>query len=173
MKFVRSVSVLALSAIAFTACEEGVTDVEISDLAGFWNATQFEYADVSGDTVCPGELEIDAIATGGGTLTLDVADGGSFTGSINIPNLTPGPLDIGGTISLLSQEELHIDFNDQTEGYGLFGDFDADFTLVDDVLTFVNEETTFDFPDALEEQACGTDAVRGPVAASLTASFER
>lgn len=170
MKLVHAVSVLALSTFVFTACDEDLTGIEIADLAGFWNATQFEYEDDTGDN--PG-FGVDAITDADGSVTLDVETNGDFTGTINIPGLTPQTLPIGGTISLNSDTELHIDFNETTESYNLFGDFDASFTLVNDVLTFVNDATTFDFPDQLEQCCTQSGQARGRVPATLTATFER
>ena len=153
MKFLRTVGVLALSAFVFTACDDA-TGVEVADLEGNWSATQFEYIDsnVSG-------FSLDAISDAGGSLTLDVAADGSFTGTLSIPGLTVNPntgetitLPIGGSFSI-NGDTLSIDFDSTTEGYGLFGDFDATFTLDGDVLTFTNPATTFDFPDAIEEAA--------------------
>lgn len=166
MKLLRATSVLVLSALALTACDDGDDPTDVvttADLAGSWTATQFEYSDDTGDA--PG-LGIDAIDLGGSVI-LNVQSSGAFTGTINIPQLTPGELPIGGTIAVIDQENLSIDFNATTESYGLFGDFDASFTLVGDVLTFVNDDTSFDFPDAIEPTP------RGAVAATLTASFQR
>lgn len=175
MTFARAVGVIALSALAVTACDDDPTGVQIADLAGFWTATEFTYSDATGDH--PG-FGIDAIATGGGTITLDVTQTGAFSGELSVPGLTVHPVtgetvtvEIGGTISLLDDETLHIDFDQATEQLGFFADFDADFTLVGNVLTFVNEDTTFDFPDPLELQTLGE--ARGPVAATLTATFRR
>ncbi len=175
MKFLRTASVLALAVFAFTAtaCDDSsTTGVEIADLEGMWTATQFEYS----DNATP-SFAIDAVSDAGGSVTLDVAADGSFTGTISIPGLTVNPttgetitLPIGGTISV-DGDSLSVNFNAETEAYGLFGDFDASFELNGDVLTFVNTDSSFDFPDALEEQA-GIGA-RGEVSATLTTRFTR
>lgn len=165
MKLLRTASVLVLSAFALTACDEGVTDVEVADLAGTWNATQFEYTDQEYST-----FSIDAISDAGGSVSLTVQESGAFVGTINIPNLTPGELPIGGTLSI-NGDSLVVDFDANTESYGLFSDFTASFDLDGDVLTFVNDDTTFDFPDTLEEQA-GLP-VREAVPAILSTRFVR
>ena len=165
MKLLRTASVLALSAFALTGCDEGVTDVQVSDLAGTWNATQFEYTDNENPT-----FSIDAISDAGGSVSLTVQESGAFVGTINIPNLTPGELPIGGTLSI-DGGNLVVDFDAQTESYGLFSDFTASFDLAGDVLTFVNDDTSFDFPDTLEEQA-GIGA-REAVPATLSTRFVR
>lgn len=175
MKFARIVSVFVLAIFAVVACdEEGTTGPTVAAFAGFWNATQFQYDDATGDH--PG-FGIDAIGDAGGTVTLDVEESGAFSGTLRIPNLTVNPqtgetitIPIGGTISLIGDNTLSIDFDAATEQFGFFGDFDASYTLTGDVLTFVNEDTSFDFPDQFEEQFA---TVRGRVAATLTARFER
>lgn len=172
MKVLRAASVLVLSAFTLTGCDDA-TGVEIADLAGVWNATQFEYSEIGG-----AGFSIDAITQAQGTVTLDVQANGSFTGTVRIPGLTVNPADgstvtipIGGTISLINDSNLAIDFNSATEALGFFGDFDAAFTLSGDTLTFINEDTQFDFPDALEVQALG--AARGPVPVDLTVTLVR
>lgn len=172
MKFLRTASVLVLSVLVFAGCEDDATGVEIADLAGDWTATQFEYTDNS----IPA-LSLDAISDAGGTVTLSVAESGAFTGTLSIPGLTVDPstgatitVPIGGTFSI-SGDTLSIDFNAATEGLGLFGDFDATFELNGDTLTFVNEDSSFDFPDAIE-QGAGLP-VRGDVSATLTVTVVR
>jgi hypothetical protein len=177
MMFVRALSVALLATFALAACDEDPTGVEIADLAGFWTATEFSYDDQTGDA--PG-FNIDVVsATVGGTVTLDVSESGTFTGTVRIPGLTVDPgtgetitMPIGGTISLISDETLSIDFNAETEQLGFFSDFDADFTLSDNLFTFINEDTTFDYPDAIEETILPGGA-RGAVTVDLRAEFSR
>lgn len=176
MKFARIASLFALATFAVAACdEEGPTGPTVAAFAGFWNATQFQYDDATGDF--PG-FGIDAISQANGTITLNVEESGEFSGTLSIPGLTVDPqtgetitIPIGGTISLIGDNTLSIDFNAATEQFGFFGDFDASYTLTGDVLTFINNDTSFDFPDDFEQQFIGT--TRGSVAATLTAQFER
>lgn len=176
MKLARIASVIVLALFVFAACDDDdPSGPVIADLAGFWNATQFQYDDATGDF--PG-FGIDAIVDGGGTITLDVEESGAFSGTLSIPDLTVDPqtgetitIPIGGTISLIDDNTLSIDFNAATEQLGFFGDFDASYTLTGDVLTFVNDDTSFDFPDDTEQLILGT--TRGIVAVTLTARFER
>lgn len=171
MNRLRTASVLALSALALAACDESTTSVEIADLAGSWSATQFEYADPS----FPG-FSIDAISDAGGTLNVTVQESGAFSGDLRVPGLTVDgtgqtiTVPVGGTFSI-NGSTLSVDFDAATEALGLFGDFDASFDLNGDVLTFTTEDTTFDFPDQLEELA-GIGA-RGPVPADLTVRLVR
>lgn len=171
MKLLRTASVLVLSALVLTACDESTTSVEIADLAGAWTATQFEYS----DQAVPG-FSIDAISDAGGTLNVTVQESGAFTGDLRVPGLTVDgtgqtiTVPVGGTFSI-DGNTLLVDFDAATEALGLFGDFDASFNLNGDVLTFTTEDTTFDFPDQLEELA-GIGA-RGAVPATLTVRLER
>ncbi len=119
-------------------------------------------------------------------MTLDVQSDGAFDGSIRVPGLTVDDqgqtttVPISGTLSV-SGNTLSVDFDAQTLNLlcedpanpdtCLFSSFDATFTLDGDVLTFVNDDTTFDFPDSIEESVLG--GARGPVDATLTATFER
>lgn len=174
MKFVRAATVVALTSVGLQACDDA-TGIVIADLAGFWNATQFEYDDITGDA--PG-FGVDAVADLGGAVTLAIEETGSFTGSVEIPGVTVNPqtgetvpVSIGGTISLIDPSTLRIDFDPDTAALGLFGDFEAAFTLEGDVLTFVSDDTTFDFPDPLEERTFGKS--RGPVAAKLRVTLVR
>jgi hypothetical protein len=179
MKFVRSTAVLVLALFAVAACDEddGMTDVTTADLAGSWVATQFQYSDND-------LLTIDAVSDFDGSVTLDVQSSGAFAGQINVPNLTPGAVPISGTLSIDPDTDvLSVTFDAATlalvcpDPVGspetcLFQSFDATYTLSGDELTFVNDDTSFDFPDALEN-ALLPGGARGVVDATLTATFER
>lgn len=175
MKNFRPAAVLVLSALAMSACDDDdSTGVTIADLEGQWEASSFAYTDAANPN-----FSIDAVQTVGGTVTLDVEENGAFEGTLYVPGLTQNPANpnqtitvpIGGTLRILDQRTLEVDFDGQTESLGLFDDFEADFALNGDVLTWENDDTSFDFPDSLEESA-GLDA-RGDVDATLTATFTR
>ena len=174
MKLNRSLAILALSAFALGGCDDDSTGPVVADLQGEWTATNFAYTDAENQT-----FSLDAVEDAGGEVTLDVAQDGSFTGTLMIPGLTQNPanpsetltIPIGGRLELIDDETLRVDFNGNTEGLGFFSDFDAEYTLDGDVLTWTNEDTTFDFPDDIEESA-GIGA-RGEVDAILTARFTR
>lgn len=167
MKFLRTATVLVLSVFVLTACDDDdtTTSVEVADLAGAWNTTQFEYTDNANPS-----FSIDVISTLNGSLTIDVNETGSFTGEVEIPNVTPGPLPIGGTFSI-SGDSLSVDFNAQTESYDLVDDFDAAFTLSGNVLTLTNNDVTYDFNDTLEAGS-GLE-VRGEVSATVDVVLQR
>lgn len=180
MKFPRTLGVLTLAALALTGCDdEGSTGVEIDSFAGLWNASQFEYTDDTGRTV-PGTgtpVSVDAISLGG-SVVLDVESSGAFTGNVTIPTLTPETgVPVSGTISLVDQNTLSIDFDETTLAIVcatpetcLFSSFDAEYSLNGDVLTFVNDDTEFDF--AAIETFLGLEPA-GTVDATLTVTLER
>lgn len=165
MKFLRTASVVVLAAFALTGCDEDATGVEVADLAGTWNATRFEYTDQATPA-----FSVDVIADLQGTVTLDVGEDGSFTGTIEIVLAETGQVPMAGTFSI-SGDTLSIDFTGQASMAGLVSDIDAAFTLDGDVLTLSNDNVTFDFPDAFEQQA-GLE-VRGEVAAELDVRLTR
>ena len=174
MKLTRSVAVLALSVFALGACDDDSTGPVIADLQGEWTATNFTYTDANIEG-----FSLDAVEDANGTITLDVAQDGSFTGTLFVPGLTQNPANpsetlevpIGGTLDLVDDNTLSVDFDGSTEAFGFFSDFDAEYELDGDVLTWSNDDTTFDFPDEIEEQV-GVP-VREDVDAMLTARFVR
>ena len=150
MKFLRTASVLVLSAFVLTGCDDtNEPEITVADLEGTWDATQFEYTDNENPA-----FSVDVISGLGGTLTIDVASSGSFDGSLNIS---------GDTIS--------VDFDAMTESYGLVSDFDAAFDLNGDVLAFSNDDVSYDFPDQLE-QGAGLEP-RGEVSATVDVELQR
>ncbi|MEJ2503804.1 MAG: hypothetical protein P8177_10915 [Gemmatimonadota bacterium] len=176
MKVLRAASVLLLSSFVLAGCgdDDDPAGVEIADFTGAWTATQFEYEENGG-----AGLSIDAIGPlVGGTVTLDVLSSGAFTGQVRIPGLTVDgtgetiTVPIGGTFGLVTDDILSADFDAATEALGLFEDFQAEFDLNGDVLTFVNDDTEFDFPDQLEASIPGVGA-RPAVPATLTVRLVR
>ena len=178
----RSRTALALVTICLVlaGCGEGdaATDVEIADLAGSWNATEFRFTDTSGRTI-PGTGSAPSldVTSFGGVVTMVIQESGGFTGTINVPTVTPGDVPLSGTITLLGPDSLAVDFDQQTLSLicpapedCLFGSFTSEFTLRGNVLTLVNDDTTFDF--APVEPLYGLEPA-GPVSASLTIRFER
>ena len=160
MKFLRTASVLVLSAFVIVACDdEDTTGIEVADLAGTWDATQFEYTDNDNPT-----FSLDVISDLSGDLTIDVAESGSFTGTLFIPNITADTVPLGGSFSITG-DTLSIDFNSASEMTGLVSDLDAEYQLSGDVLTLTNDGVSYDFPDQLE-QAVGLEP-RGEVSATV------
>ncbi|MFO7892863.1 MAG: hypothetical protein R6U63_03930 [Longimicrobiales bacterium] len=166
MKLLRTASVLVLSAFALTACDDDATGVEIDDLAGLWNATQFEYTDQDNTA-----FSVDVIGDLAGSLSLDVSEDGSFTGTIEIQLLETGPVPMQGTFSI-NGDTLSIDFTGQASAAGLVSNIEAAFTLNGDVLTLTNDDVSFDFPDTFEASTDGIE-VRGEVPAILEVRLSR
>lgn len=170
-------AITALALLAFTSACDDATGVQVADLAGFWNATLFEYDDATGDQ--PG-FGLDVVGDWNGSVTLDIAEDGAFTGSLLIPDVTRVPgtgdlglVEIGGTLSIFDPDSLRFDFDSETEALpgAPLADFTAAFVLAGSVFSFTVESTTFDFPDPFEETYLGTP--RGVVEARLEARFER
>ena len=176
MKLLRTATALVLTALVFTACDS-LTGVSTSDLAGMWDAEEFSYTDNTGRTnpVTNEPLSLDVISDLNGALALDVDENGAFTGTVTIPTVTVDtagntvPAPVGGTLTV-DGDSLKIDFDAATEALGFFGDFGATFTLEEDVLTFTNDATTFNFLP-LEAQLELEPA--GDVSATLQGRFVR
>lgn len=157
MKSIKTAAILLLSVAAISACDDDDDPIGItfSDLVGSWSAQSFVYASADNPA-----LAIDVIGTLNGDLDLTVASNQTFTGTVNVPNLTPGPLPIGGSLALdTGTGTVSVDFDAQTESYDLFEDFTADYQMSSDrnTLTWTYEGTTFDFDqDGDEEDAVVT-----------------
>jgi hypothetical protein len=172
MKVSSATSALLLYACALTGCTDDAMSIEVTDFAGFWTATQFEYEEIGGAA-----LTVDAIDSGGGSVTLDVAPGGAFTGHARVPGLTVDgvgrtvTVPVAGRIEPLSDDVLRIEFDAATEALGFFANVEAGFDLHGNVLTF-DAETEVDFPDSLETSVPGLGA-RAAVPATLTVTMTR
>jgi hypothetical protein len=154
MKHLRAPGLLLL-ATTFAGCggdSTGPTDFD--DLVGSWAAQHFLFTSVANPS-----HQLDLITHMGGAMDLVIHANGTFSGTIFLPDVTPFPLPIGGSLILDSDAgTLDVRFNQQTLSYGLFSDFVADFTLdaSGNVLTWSFGETVFDFPqnpDVGEEAA--------------------
>ncbi len=141
---IASVLLLALSVPLLGGCDEdSVTGLTVKDLAGTWNVTSFAFTSVANPA-----LKQDLIDAGG-SMTLVIQSDGSFSGTFNLPGVTPGALPIAGTVSLDEEAgTMHVRFSEATLIYGLFTDFDAEFTLDEArrILTWSFGPTPFDFP---------------------------
>lgn len=157
MKFIRTVAIVLMSAAAITACDDDddPTTVTFDAFVGSWTAQSFVYASAENPA-----LAVDVIGTLNGTLDVNIASNQTFTGTIDIPNQTPGPLGIGGSLSLNSgQGTIDVDFDAQTESYGFLEDFTADYDISSDgnTVTWTYDGTSFDFDgDQIEEDAVVT-----------------
>ncbi|MGK7310939.1 MAG: hypothetical protein ACN0LA_01765 [Candidatus Longimicrobiales bacterium M2_2A_002] len=167
MKFLRTASVLVLAVFAAAACDDDddATGLVVSDLSGNWNVTQFEYTD-NGNTA----FSVDVITDLGGTVTLNVASDGSFTGTIEVPAAQTGQVPMAGTFTI-SGGTLNIDFTGQASMAGLVSDIAAAYTLSGNTLTLTNDDVNYDFPDSIEIGA-GIGA-RGEVSATVDITLVR
>ncbi len=133
-----------VAALAAGCDDDSVTGLTLRDLAGDWAASAFTFTSVADPS-----HQIDLIANLGGSMTLIMQNNGSFTGTVFLPDVTPIPLPIGGTVALdAAAGTMAVSFDQQTLGYGLFDDFVAEFTLDETrrILTWSFGPTPFDFP---------------------------
>lgn len=171
MKFLRTASVLVLTAFALTACDDdttGTTTLDVSDLAGAWNATQFEYTDNANT-----DFSIDVITDLGGDLNIDVAQSGDFTGGLFVQGVTPDTLPLSGSFSI-SGDTLSIAFSPTSPAVqaGLVSDLDAAYSLNGNVLTLTNDNVDYDFPNSIEAATPGIEE-RGEVPATVDITLNR
>ena len=177
---------LLMCALAAAACD-GSTGLDVATLAGFWNATAFEYEETG-----PAGLVFSAITGADGALTLAIEESGRFTGHVRLPGLAvdtltgePAPVPIGGRLSVLDDGRLAMDLDAANDSLPLFqsiekviGRWDSmgrvlafSFELDQDRLTLAGAGAMYDFPDDQEEQLLG--APRDAVETVLTLTLER
>lgn len=168
MKFLRTASVLVLSVFAVAACDDDddATGLVVSDLSGNWNVTQFEYTDNANTS-----FSVDVISDLSGTVTLDVSNDGSFTGTIEIELIQTGQVPMAGTFTI-SGDTLNIDFTGQASQAGLVSDIAAAYTLSGNTLTLTNDAVSYDFPDPFES-ADPNVTVRGEVSSTVDITLVR
>ena len=145
---------LLLTAAGLTACgDDSVTGLSLKDLAGQWTASSFTFTSVANPA-----HRVDLIGDMGGTMTLSILANGTFSGTINLPGVTPFSLPIGGTVTLdEAAATMDVRFDELTLSYGLFNDFVAAFTLDEArrILTWSFGPTPFNFP---QNPAVGEEA---------------
>ncbi|MFH1679773.1 MAG: hypothetical protein ABIH26_03915 [Candidatus Eisenbacteria bacterium] len=122
--------------------------ITIEDFAGTWNAAAFQMTANANPA-----MMLDLIAIGG-SLTMISGATGAFTATALIPNPQTMELDtipLAGYYSLLSQDSVTIAFTPEIPP--LFTDLSVLFTLDEDTLDILNEDTLFDFDeDGTEEE---------------------
>jgi uncharacterized protein YhdP len=165
MRLFRPAGALLMSAALFTACDDTGTDpIVMADIAGSWEASSFRYTDASNSS-----LSLDIITQAQGSLDVTIQSSGAFSGTVIIPGTTPDDgLPVRGTLTLNADAgTIDVDFDATTEGFGLFSDFTAAFTLNEagTILTWTNSDTSFDFPDQIDP--------RGEVDAVLVVVLEK
>lgn len=168
MKLVRATGFALLLSTGFlTGCDNDGTGPSSDRFVGSWSATSFSYTDASNPA-----LSLDIITHLGGTLAITVAQDLSFTGTLNIPNVTPVALPIGGDISLnAAGDSVTVVWNATTASYTtpdtencpggrLLDDFTASFSFneTETILTITETDADFDFPDQIDPR-CAVPAV--------------
>jgi hypothetical protein len=113
--------------------------ITLADFAGSWSATEYK---VTTKTVPA--FSIDVIDVGG-SFTMAADNAGNYTGTAVIPAELGGPvtLDFAGTIALVTQDTLQVNFNPEIPP--LLTNFRAAFQLSGNTLTVIDSNTTFDF----------------------------
>lgn len=168
MKLIRTTGfALLLSTSFLVGCDDSTGPSTPELFVGAWSATSFSYTDAS-----DASLSLDIITQLGGSLAIVVEDDLSFTGTLNIPNVTPTTLPIGGDISLnAAQDSVTVIWNATTASYmtpdsencpggRLLEDFTASFSFneTQTVLTLTETDADFNFPDQFDPR-CAVPAV--------------
>jgi hypothetical protein len=149
----RAIALLVVAGLVAGCNGDSVTDPP-TGIVGSWNAASFTFTAVANPA-----HQVDLINDLGGSMNLTIQADGTFTGTVHLPDVTPFPLPIGGTVEVNEAAgTLDVHFNEQTLSYGLFTDFTADFTLDEtgQILTWSFGPVPFAFPqnpDAGEEPA--------------------
>ena len=153
MSFLKPWGVLALlPVILFTGCSDDGSEpdlITIADFAGSWETVTYR---VTNSAIPAISLEIISL---GAAMEWDADESGNFTGSAFIPAVLAGQdlnLDVGGTFSLISQDSVVINFVPEIPPF--LTQTRAEFELTGNLLSFIDENSTFDFDgDGTEEAA--------------------
>jgi hypothetical protein len=153
MKFLKWWSILALlPVVLFTGCSDDGSEpdlITIADFAGSWETVTYR---VTNSAIPAISLEIISL---GATMEWTADESGNFTGSAFIPAVLAGQdldLDVGGTFSLISQDSVVINFVPEIPPF--LTQTRAEFELTGNLLSFIDENSTFDFDgDGTEEAA--------------------
>lgn len=153
MRFLKWVCVLTMLPVAILA---GCSDddgsnpdlITIADFEGSWETLTYRVTDAAIPAIT---LEIISL---GASMEWDADDSGNFSGSAFIPAALAGQdldLDIQGTFSLISQDSVLINFNPEIPPF--LTQSRAEFELTGNLLTFKDENSTFDFDGDGNEEA--------------------
>jgi hypothetical protein len=144
MRFLKCMSALALLSVATLAgCGDDGTKpdlITVADFEGSWETLTYRVTNAAIPAVT---LEIISM---GASLEWDADDSGHFTGSAVIPAALAGQdlnLTVQGTFSLISQDSVAINFNPEIPPF--LTQMRAEFELSGNVLTFLDENSEFDF----------------------------
>jgi hypothetical protein len=154
MRLLRRWGVLALLPVAlFAGCSDDDGSepdlITIADFAGSWETLTYR---VTNSAIPAISLEIISL---GAAMEWEADEAGQFTGSAFIPAALAGQdleLDVGGTFSLISQDSVVINFVPEYPPF--LTQTRAEFELTGNLLSFTDEDSTFDFDgDGIEEAA--------------------
>lgn len=153
MVYVRSLGVLGVfSLAALIGCDDdgsGPDLITLADFQGSWETLSYRVTDAANPALT---LEIISL---GAVLEWDADEVGNFSGSAFIPAALAGQdldLDVQGTVSLLSQDSVVISFVPEIPPF--LTQTRAEFQLIGDMLSFVDENSEFDFDgDGSQEPA--------------------
>ena len=122
--------------------------MSLADFEGSWAAQSYKLTDA---TVPAISLEVVSL---GATFEWDVDDSGHFSGSAFLPAALVGmdvDLDFQGTFTLIGQDSLIINFAPEIPPF--LTQTRAEFTLVGNVLTLIDDEETFDIDQDGNDEA--------------------
>ena len=152
MRFLKPWGVLALlPVILFTGCSDDGSEpdlITIADFAGSWETVTYR---VTNSAIPANSLEIISM---GATLEWEADDSGHFTGSAFIPAALAGQdlnMAVNGNFSLISQDSVVINFTPELPPF--LTQTRAEFELTGNLLSFTDENSTFDFDGDGNEEA--------------------
>jgi hypothetical protein len=127
--------------------------ITLADFEGSWEATSFTITSKENSNI-----SIEGVALGV-SLTFEGDDEGSFTGTLQIPELLGGPMTLpfSGSFTLEDQETITLTFDEEIPP--LLTSFTGPFSLDGDTLTATDEDTMFDFMDGNGEVPATATAV--------------
>lgn len=141
MKVLNKLVAVALAGVFAVGCGDDDGGVTMTDLVGTWDASKFEYSDLSGQSA-----SVDIIPFGGAfsiTITATSATNGSYVGSLTIP-LPPSTTAITGTLEL-SANGTQITLDDAALGVIVFTDFTTTGKPPTQFIMSTSENIDFDF----------------------------
>lgn len=140
----RSVSFLLAFLVigGVTACgddDDDPTGPTLELFAGTWTTNEFRYTSLADPLV-----SVELAQAGLGISSLTVQSSGAFTGDLRLNPADPDDVTpISGSFSLVDSNTLEVSFSGVAAT--LFEDFQADFILQNNILSFTTDDVTFDF----------------------------
>jgi hypothetical protein len=152
MRFLRSLGVLVMLPAAMLAgCGDDGSNpdvITLADFEGSWETLTYRVTNAAIPAI---SVEIISL---GASLEWEADDSGNFTGSAFIPAALAGQdidMAVNGTFALISQDSVLINFIPEVPPF--LTQTRAEFELSGDLLTFKDENSTFDFDQDGNEEA--------------------